>query len=248
MIFFSLSLSDDIRENKFDFTTLTDNLSEDEVIILDSHDDIFKEYQIHYWRKDSISDILPAINCPYFKSKTKIFKTSEMSKMKQFIKYQGHTKSKVIENTDEEISINLVYGNTIKIVPNVLKGSPQTKYFDKLKERYKIWKIDDCACKPKKIRIWEDSSSDLKYDIEEHKKILNINDIKIGMYDWSIERVKMYSNFNVMHFNHLSSRNNNTKLVFSGDSLTVVYNGNTFNFRLDQRTKESIINGISGWI
>ena len=75
---FLLSLSYDFRYNKFDFTILTDNLNEYEVIIIDSHDDIFKDYQIHFWSKDRISDILPAIKCPSFKSKTKIFKTSKV--------------------------------------------------------------------------------------------------------------------------------------------------------------------------
>ena len=45
---FSLSLSSYFDINKFDFTILTDYLTEDEVIIIDSHDDIFKNYQIHF--------------------------------------------------------------------------------------------------------------------------------------------------------------------------------------------------------
>ena len=48
---FSLSLSYIFDFNNFDFTNLIENLSEDEVIIVDSHDDIFKDYQIHYWKK-----------------------------------------------------------------------------------------------------------------------------------------------------------------------------------------------------
>ena len=63
---FSLSLSDSFLYDKFDFTTLTDNLCDDEVIIIDYHNDIFKDSQIRYWRKDRISDILPAIKCPSF--------------------------------------------------------------------------------------------------------------------------------------------------------------------------------------
>ena len=80
---FSLSLLNDFRINNFDITTLIDNLSENEVVIVDSHVDIFKEYQIHFWRKDKISDILPAIKCPSLKSETKIFKTSQMKEMKK---------------------------------------------------------------------------------------------------------------------------------------------------------------------
>ena len=116
---FSLSLSNYFRYINFDFTILTDNLSEDEVIIIDSHDDIFKDYQIHYWSKDRISDILPAIKCPSFKSETKIFKTSETYEIWRFINDQIHTKSFVIENIDDELSINLVYGNTVKIGPYI---------------------------------------------------------------------------------------------------------------------------------
>ena len=125
---------------------MVDNLSEGEVIIVDSHDDIFKHYQIHFWRKESISDILPAIKCPSFKSEIKIFKTSEMNNIREFIYVQIHTKSIVIENADEELSISLVYSNTVKFRPN--------KFFDKLKERYELWEIEDCACKPKKARFW----------------------------------------------------------------------------------------------
>ena len=114
---FSLLLSYYFRGNEFDFTILTDNLSEDEVIIIDSHDDIFKDYQTHFWRKDSISDILPTFKFTSFKTETKIFKTSKTYEIIQFIGNQRLTKSIVIENADEEQSFNFVYGNTIKIIP-----------------------------------------------------------------------------------------------------------------------------------
>ena len=110
---FSLSLSYSFCCKKFDFTTLIDNLCDDEVIVIDTHDDIFKAYQIHFLRKDRISDVLPAIKCPSFKSETKFFKFSELNKIGSFIYDQNHTKSIVIEKSDKELSINLVYANTI---------------------------------------------------------------------------------------------------------------------------------------
>ena len=137
----------------FDLTNLIENLSKDEVIIVDSHDDIFTGYQIRYWSKNRISDILPAIKCPSFKSEAKTFKTSEKYKIIDFIFNQNQTKSIVIENTDEELSIVLVYGNTIKIGPSTYYSCKKTRFLDKLIERCKLWKIGDCACKPKKIRI-----------------------------------------------------------------------------------------------
>ena len=199
---FLLSLSDDFHNNKFDFTILADNLSEGEVIIIDSHDDIFKEYQFHYWRKDSISDILPAINCPYFKSETKIFKTSEMSKMKQFIKYQGHTKSIVIENTGDKLSLNLVYGDIIKITPDTFDEDQNTEFFDILQEKYELWEIEDCTCKPKKIRVEVNNFENLKYTIEELERISNTNDVKLGMYIGDKDYNKNFSNCYTMLFNH----------------------------------------------
>ena len=127
---FTLSLSNDFRlQNVFFITTLTDNLNEDEVIVIDSNDDIFKAYQIQYWRKDRISDIFPAIKCPSFKSESRNFKTSEIDKIIYFIKDQNHTKSIVIENTNEGLSIDLVYGNTIKIAPLTLYFSQHTNFF-----------------------------------------------------------------------------------------------------------------------
>ena len=126
---FSLTLSDYFNISKFDFTTLTDNLSEDEVIIVDSHDDIFKGYQIHFWRKYSISDILPSIKCSSFKSETKIFNTSDMEKIGKFIDDQNYTKSIVIESTDEGLSIDLVYGDSIKIAPLTFYALQNTNFF-----------------------------------------------------------------------------------------------------------------------
>ena len=167
---FSLSLSNCYFNNdEFIFTTLTDNLSEDEVIIIDSHDGIFKGYHIHFWSKDCISDILPAINCPSFKSKIKIFKTSEMKEIRQFIYDQNHIKSIVIEKADEKLSINLVYGNIIKITPRTFSSFPYINFFNKLQERYKLWEIDDCACKPKKIRVWEENFKLFKNTFDELK-------------------------------------------------------------------------------
>ena len=126
---FSLSLSDNFNSYNFDFTSLTENLTEDEVIIFDSHDNIFKYFQIHFWSKDRISDILPAIECPSFKSKTKIFKTSEKNKMREYIYDQYHTKSIVIENAGDKISINLIYGDTVKFNPRIYNEKQETYFF-----------------------------------------------------------------------------------------------------------------------
>ena len=193
---FLLSLSDDFDNYEAVFTTLIDNLSEDEVIIIDSHDDIFKRYQIQYWSKDRISDILPAIKCPSFKLETKIFKTSETHEMRLFFEDKDDIKSIVIENTDKKLSINLVYGDTIKITPRKFNYPPlNTNFFDKLKKRYKLWQIDDCACKPKKIRVWEDDFYDLNCTIDELEWISNINDAKLGIYIYILNNLLDISPF-----------------------------------------------------
>ena len=199
---FWLSISDYFHNFEAVFITLIDNLSEDEVIIIDSHDDIFKAYQSHYWRKDSISDILPAIKCPSYKSETKNFKTSEMKEIRKFIYNQIDIKSMVIENTGDTLSLNLAYGDTIKITPDTFDEDQNTEFFDILQERYELWKIEDCACKPKKIRIWENYYENLKYTIEELERISNINDAKLGIYIYDKDYNKSFSNCNTMLFNH----------------------------------------------
>ena len=246
----SLSLLFNLNTYKFDFTNLTDNLSEDAAIIVDSHGNIFKDYQICFWRKDRISDILPAIKCPSFKSETKTFKTSEMKKMRKFINDQNHTKSIVIEKTDEELSINLIYGNTIKITPWTFCSFQQTNFFEKLHERYELWLIENCACKPKKIRVCADDFENFKYTIEELERISNINDAKLGMTMFSENYNKLFSKYDTMIFNNSTRWMSvkDTNFVFSGDSLTVVYKGNYYNFRFDQRTKESEYSQVSGRI
>ena len=229
---------------------MTDNLSEDEVIIIDSHDDIFKGYQIYFWRKDRIFDILPAIKCLSFKSEIKIFKTSEMEKMRWFIGNQNHTKSIVIENTDEGLSIDLVYGDSIKITPRTFYIDQKTNFLDKLKERYELWEIDDCACKPKKIRVLANDFENFKNTIEEFERISNIYDVKLGMSIFSNDYNKLFSKYDTKVFNHSTRLMSvkETNFMFSGDSLAVVYKGKYYNFRLDQSTKVSKDSYIEGWI
>ena len=247
---FSLSLSKYFNIYIFDFTILIENLSKDEVIIVDSHDDIFKGYQIHYWSKDRISDIIPAVNCPSFKSETNFFKTSEKYKITDLIYDQNHTKSIVIENTDEKLSINLVYGNTIKIGPSTFNSCQKTKFLDKLIERYKLWKIGDCACKPKKIRIQKFDFAKLQYTINKLLRISNINDVKVGMNIECWGYFKSFSNYDTIVFNH-STRwmsDKETNFMFTGDKLAVISCGNCYNFRLEQRKKESEDSYIKGKI
>ena len=229
---------------------MTDNLNADEVIIIDSHDDIFKGYRIHYWSKERISDILPAIKCPSFKSEIKIFKTSETYEIWRFINDQKHKKSIVIENMDGEVSINLIYGDTVKITPYCLSPFELTIFLEELPERYELCEIADCTCKPKKIRVWERGLENLIYAIEELERISNINDAKLGMYIDSKNYERSFSKYDTMVFNHWSSwmSNKTSKLIFTGDTFAVVSNGKYYNFRLDQRTKESKDSYIRGKI
>ena len=248
---FSLSISYDFKYYLVDFTNLINNLATDEVIIIiDSHDNIFKKYQINFWIKDNISDILPAIKCPSFKSETKIFKISEMKEFWKFIENQNHIKSIMIENVGEELSINLVYGDIIKIAPNTFCSYQQTKFFNKLKERYELWEIDDCSCKPKKIRVWADNFENLKHTIEELERISNTDDTKFGMHIDNKEYNKPFYDYDTMVFNNSArwKSEKTSKFIFTGDSLTVVSEGNSYDFKLDETTKKSTNSEIRGKI
>ena len=247
---FSLSQLYEFDISKFDFTILTDNLSEDEALIINPHDDIFKTYQIYFWSKDSISDIFQAIKCPSFKSETKNFKTSVINEMRKFIDDLDDAKSVVMKNTGEELSINLIYGDTIKITSRTLWSEELTEFFDKLKERFKLWEIGDCACKPKKIRVWVDDFEDLKIASDKLKQISNINDIKLGMEIDDEEYSRSFYIYDKMVFNHSASwmSYESSNFVFWGETLTAVSEGNSYNFRLDERTKESEYSYIKGKI
>ena len=230
---------------------MTDNLTEDEVIILDSHDDIFKVYQIQYWSKDSISDILPAFKCPSFKPETKIFKTSEINEMRRFINDKYVIKSIVIENTDRNLYLNLVYGDTIKITPRRFDlTSHHPKFFNKLKERYSLWGIDGCACKPKKIRVLADDFERLKYTIGELEGISHAIDVKLGIYIYFEYYYRYFSIYDTIVFNH-SNRlmsDKDTYLIFTGNTLAAVHDGNYYNFRIDERAEELKHSYIKGKI
>ena len=247
---FVLSLSYRFQGYEVDFTNLIKNLNEDEVIIIDSHDDIFKGYQIHFWNKDRISDILPAIKCPMFKSEIMIPNTNEINKISQFIYDQNNTKSIVIEKTDYKLCINLVYDDIIKITPRTFFSFHQTKLFDKLKKRYKLWKIDDCVCKPKKIRVLVDDFKGFRNTIEDLEKASNINDVKLGILIKFKSYGRFFSNYDTIVFNHSVRRmsDKESNFIFTGKSLTVASEGNYYNFILDQRTTESEDSYIKGKI
>ena len=80
--------------------------------------------------------------------------------------------------------------------------------------------------------------------------ISNIIDAKLGMNIDSDDYDMPSFNFNSMVFNHSSKRmsDRNTNFVFTGDTLAAVYDGNYYNFKLDQRTKESEDSYIEGKI
>ena len=168
------------------------------------------------------------------------FKISEMKEIGKFILDQDHTKSIVIENADDTLSINLIYGNTVKIGTNT--------FFDKLKERYELWEIEDCACKPKKIRAQFNDFKNLKNVTDQLKWISNINDAKLGVYIVFENFYRNFSKYDTIVFNHSSSIMSvrDTNLMFSGDTLAVVYKGDLYSFRLDQRKKKSEDSYIKG--
>ena len=156
----------------------------------------------------------------------------------------------MIENADEELSINLIYGNTVKITPWTFFTSQYDIFFEKLQERYKLWEIDDCACKPKKIRIQHFDFANLQYTTNMLLRTSNINDVKVGIYIDKNNNDRSFSKYDTMIFNNSSRRMSDKKINFilTGDTLAVVYEGKYYNFRLDQRTKESEDSHIKGKI
>ena len=156
----------------------------------------------------------------------------------------------MIENVDKNLSINLVYGDTVKIISRTFFYSHNIEFFNKLQERYKLWEIDDCACKPKKIRVWVNDFENLKNVIDKLKWISNIIDIKLGMNIDCKQFTEIFSNYNIMIINNSARRMSYsyTNLIFTGDTLAVVDEGNYYNFRLDQRTKKSENSVIKGKI
>ena len=177
----SLTLSVNFDQLRFDFSCLIDKLDEDEVVIIDSHSSLFKDYQILFWRKDKIADILPAIQCPSFKSENQNFNRSEMKIMTKYIAKELGSKSVVIERFKEGISLYSVNWDTLKITPKMLEWSQQSNIFSKLQERNKIWIFHDWVCKPKKIRVWTDKIRTLQSMIDKVKEISHWNDSQFGV-------------------------------------------------------------------
>ena len=102
----------------------------------------------------------------------------------------------------------------------------------------------------RKNRIWVKGFRSLKYAIEELERISNTNDAKLGIEIDYEDYKRCFSNYSNLVFNHSARWNSyhTSKLMFLGDSLAAVYDRNYYNFRLDERTKESEDSYIEGEI
>ena len=115
LIYFNLYNLESIKYSK-----ILNNLQEDEVIIIDPCDDLFIDYQIHYCKKDKISEILPSVNWPSFIPEIKTFKNSE-KKVKELIESQIYSKSLVIGKWKNRVSIYSANSETLKITPETFQ-------------------------------------------------------------------------------------------------------------------------------
>ena len=73
---FSLSF-DSLFGYPFDLQVLLDKLEDGEVMILQYHRNICKDFEIQLWRKENISDFLPAVLCPSYKENFEELKSLE---------------------------------------------------------------------------------------------------------------------------------------------------------------------------
>ena len=80
--------------------------------------------------------------------------------------------------------------------------------------------------------------------------ISNIIDVKLGIDIHDIDYRRSFSKYDTMFFND-SSRwmiDNETNLIFTGDTLAAMYYGSYYNFRLVERAMESEDSYIKGKI
>ena len=240
---FSLSLFSNAIWKRIDFSIFISNLEENEAVIFNPHNDLFKDYQIIYWKKDKIPDILPAVLCPSFKSEVKKFNGSELNRLRHFFINDPYIKSVVVERNQDEVSVYTVMSQTLKLKFNKFNYN----YWD-LKSYYKhtnqnqIWEVSDWVCKPKRLRIWEYSKKNLTKRINEINEISYIEDIQIWFNDNYNEKLcsdnflRTYGNISVYKilFNHKpdSLDEDYTELVFSGKLITLIIDGKTFTYEL----------------
>ena len=176
---FSLSLFSNAIWKRIDFSIFISNLEENEAVIFNPHNDLFKDYQIIYWKKDKIPDILPAVLCPSFKSEVKKFNGSELNRLRHFFINDPYIKSVVVERNQDEVSVYTVMSQTLKLKFNKFNYN----YWD-LKSYYKhtnqnqIWEVSDWVCKPKRFRVCWINFNDINSIITDASKICKTNDIK----------------------------------------------------------------------
>ena len=168
--------------------------------------------------------------------------------MRRFLISHIRAKSIVIENVGDKLSISLVYGDVVKITPWTFSTSQYINFFDQRQERYELWQIDDCVCKPKKIRVLEKNFKGLQYSIDQLKRISSIIDVKLTLDIFSEYFHRSFSNYDNIIFNNSSRKkfDDDTNLMFSGDTLAIVYKGNYYNLILDRKAErlgDSFIKG-----
>ena len=220
---FLISISDSLPNTWWNIiTAIIDQLNEDEVVILDYHDNIFQKFQIQYQLKEDISNILPAVLCPSFKKESKLFANPEKNKIMEFIINESRTKSVVIEKNSEDISIYSVFSQILK--------STWINDFDEIivniTERTKHWKFPDWECRIKKIRLLAKNLNEKDNALDIIDQVSDVKDVKMWLSinnANSIEREPfgdLFPKYKVI-FNPKAKRSNEepTDVIFSGNTL-----------------------------
>ena len=216
-----------------DFSVFIDKITQDDVVIIKFHADQFKDFQISYWSKENVANILPAVSCPSFKPEVKFFKGSEIKSMLDFFINESCTKSIVIDKNNEDLSVYLVNSQTLKLLPRMIFDNVRLKSCFKLEEQNKLWKINDWVCKPKRLIAWTYSIFLLCRVVDELSAFNEIKDVQIGFRSEvnDIMRLYYYSiglKFRIL-FDFKSERINEnfSDFVFSGKSITIACRGKT---------------------
>ena len=249
---FSFSFSSyilwEVLVNLYIFTA---KLEMDRVIIIDYHSDLFKEYQLHYWGKDDIHKIVPAVLCPLFKYTIKTFKHPEMYKLKYIIQNESDPRSIVIENLNEEVMVYSTFSYTLKITPYICLISPLKNRLE-IDDSSKLCKLDDWEWKPKNLRVWccEFSNLIMIHDkFADRAKTLNCQFGYQSKSFWSANHklIKKKWIYKVLFdLDHRKSEERFTEFIFPSKKLLIITQGKILEFRLNNNWNELKLSEVYG--
>ena len=214
-------------------TYMISTIQEEEAIVILAHRSKLNNVQICFLKEESLSELLPAIQCPSFIKKKRYFSDAESDLLLKHVADELKMKAVVIKNETQNISMYSVYSPITRTM-NIYEFDC---LIDKIRQELPIsWQINNWVWKSNRLIIDADNIVNGKLFINKLLGIMQINEVSIySKANRSKERIisSTTKSFPFASFSIEVGYNNFNfnKISLPWQLLTLIFPKNVFNFR-----------------